>query len=237
VLYRVADQYFILTAAHNLREIVKLNIPLYVGLGDSSLPTPIVNDTVYLTTEVDEGRDIAAIRLGSECTELLSKAKTFLSHSQIDLSDDGKGQYIVFGYPMAWTSGSENHITTGGLPFLTLMYTGVYSQITFFDPNIHIALSYSTKPIEVSSNRSSELPPPEGISGCGIWRVMDQIEGQFSVVQPRLVALQHRWVMSESQEYLQGTWIRYALKRIIDDDPALEHSMRLVYPRSASSLV
>jgi hypothetical protein len=70
-LLRIADATFILTASHDLREIVQNNILLYVSWNErTELPIPL-HDSRFLTTEYesqlgerDVVRDVAAIKLG-----------------------------------------------------------------------------------------------------------------------------------------------------------------------------
>jgi hypothetical protein len=62
VLYKVAGHYFILSASHKLRTIVKNNIPLYIDRTDKrSLPISLAGAVFHGTEE--KGRDVAAIRL------------------------------------------------------------------------------------------------------------------------------------------------------------------------------
>lgn len=237
VLYRVADHHFILTAAHDLRGIVQNHIPLFLLTDTRSDPIPLV-DCKFHTTEVDDGRDVAAIKLSDDCVDAIGNARDFLPHSRVDLCDDSDGFYLVFGYPEAWTTKSpQGEVSSQPLVFLTQCYDGKRHSTVFFDERVHIALRFETNAAEIRSGNAIRLPALSGISGCGIWRVGDcggQTPSCWSPEQIRLVALQHRLMTVECGTYLQGTLIRYVLSLIRDNYPVLQPAMSLVYPRPLS---
>ena len=60
ILYRIADEHFVLTAAHYLHQIVKANIPLYLSMNKPGVLPLYLGKAKCYSTE-DEGRDVAAI--------------------------------------------------------------------------------------------------------------------------------------------------------------------------------
>ncbi|MHC4443587.1 MAG: hypothetical protein ACYTF1_09200 [Planctomycetota bacterium] len=220
VLYCIADHYFILTASHYLRAIIKNNIPLYIPQSDpNAIPFPLV-DAVFHSTEVDNGRDVAAIKLSEDVVSKLRPTKEFLKHSRIDQTDDGRGLYIVFGYPMAWTGMVDpGNILSHPLIYASRQYEGECYSGTFYDPNVHILLEFDQNVIDAVSGNQESLPSIKGISGCGIWRVADWNSTSIAHWSPRelrLVGLQHRWIKDDNFKYIQGTWIKYALQLILN---------------------
>ncbi len=48
VLYRITDDHFILTAAHKLRGIVDLEIPLYISVKDQPVNNSVISSWIVL---------------------------------------------------------------------------------------------------------------------------------------------------------------------------------------------
>ena len=83
VLYRVANDHFILTAAHSLQKIVEANIPLYVSMNKPGVtPVPLCDARFHWTEDVV--RDFAAIWLPPETVQEIVQHKDFLSRNQFD---------------------------------------------------------------------------------------------------------------------------------------------------------
>jgi hypothetical protein len=233
VLYRIAQDHFILTAAHDLRAIIKHAIPLFIPPIVADAGPIALRGAIFHTTEED-GRDVAAIKLPSAIAEQLRPGREFLSHDKIARTDDGKGLYVVFGYPMAWTvADPSGAMSSHPLIYLARTYTGEMLPETYFDPKVHIALQFEEDAIEVTTGEPVQLPSMRGISGCGIWRVSDwnaESLAHCSEKNLRLVGLQHRRISSARRNYVQGTQIQYAIGRIADAYPELARPMNLIVP-------
>ena len=71
------------------------------------------------------------------------------------------------------------------------------------------------------------------MSGCGLWRIANYSRKEMvawsEIDKIRLVALQHRWF--KQRQYIQGTWIAYALGLMRDTHRSLREAMKLSYPR------
>ncbi|MHC4177596.1 MAG: hypothetical protein ACYSWU_08820 [Planctomycetota bacterium] len=233
VLYRIADHHFILTAAHDLLEIIQSQIPLYIP------PTEPDQDPIHLLncrfhgTEKG-GRDVAVIRLTDRVVRDLPPRFEFLGHNRIDLCDEGKdGLYLLFGYPQEWPDVPKEGIHhSKAMVFASRPYTGERNPDAFFAADVHIALTFDRNAIDLDARSDYRLPDPTGISGCGLWRAADWsslADGTWSLKELRLVALQHRWF--KKRNYVQGTWIKYALQLVVDNYPGLRQPMSLIYPR------
>lgn len=234
VLYRCADYYFILTAAHNLHGIVKHQIPLYVSLNaENQLPVPL-NDAIFCGTEED-CRDVAAVRLSKASADEISRHKTFLAHDHIRLDGcTGDALYAFVGFPMAWSPQLIGGTTVHSSPlrYLCRPYQGSRNSTTDYDPQVHFLLEFSRDAIEVADHVASRLPEPHGISGCGIWRLCEwSARGldSFSPSAATLVAIQHTWFATSN--YIQTTQIAVVLGRILAEYPELRSAMSLAYPR------
>lgn len=243
VLVRIAGATFILTASHDLREIVENNILLYVSWNErTELPIPL-HDSRFHTTECesqlgerDVVRDVAAIRLGeSAVQDILAGGRTPLNLCDISMNQDrSPALFFMFGFPQAWF-----RVEQSGPKCLPLVYgTGIYdgehwseSQVGY-DPKVHLLLDFK-RDATPASGQTPALPGYEGIkgvSGCGIWRVTG-LHGSFGNWKPtqcKLVAIQHRYY--EKPGYLHTTWVQYGISRIFDDYPQLKSAATIVYP-------
>jgi len=244
VLLRIADVLFILTASHDLREIVQSDIPLYVSWNErTDLPIPL-HDARFHTTECDSRlgerdvvRDIAFVKMSnSTAKEILAAGRTPISLRDINMSQDSSpAVFFMFGFPQAWF-----RVERSGPKCLPLVYgCGIYpgehwagSHIAY-DPKVHLLLSFRREAIGPIDGQAHTLPGYEGIkgvSGCGIWRVTD-LHSSVSRWRPdqcKLVAIQHRYY--EHPGYIHTTWIQYAISRIFDDYPELKSAATIVYP-------
>jgi hypothetical protein len=67
------------------------------------------------------------------------------------------------------------------------------------------------------------------MSGCGIWRVatstMRDLD-QWDSSKVRLVAIQNR---TEPDSHTMGTWLRYAVDRIVVELPNLKPATEILY--------
>ena len=232
VLYRVGGRSFILTASHDLHEIVQNNIPLCIGAADSvDLLIPLVDCQFHGTEE--EGRDVAAIELTDEIVSQLSPKMQFLTHSDICLADsDSNALYVMFGYPEDWFSPSaDSPLENEPLACVCQPYKGSRVPNAYFDPRVHILLGFSRTAVDLADQSTHQLPRLNGVSGCGIWKIGKRSKDGFERWDPdrmHLVALQHRW--SERRDYIKGTWIGYALALIQERYPDVSAAMNLVYP-------
>lgn len=235
VLLRVADEHFILTASHYLKEIVNANIYLYVGWDkNEEVPIPI-HEAQFYTTEVNS-RDVAVIRLTTEVGWTLSETYSPISLHEIKPEQDrSRGLFLVVGYPQAWLRVLPGKLESDPLPFLTRFYEGSprpTADVTY-DPAIHALFGFTREALQGSELTVVQLPEfkgIQGISGCGIWRVCD-FDKSFDNWRPeqcKLVAIQHRYF--EKEGYVQGTWIRFAMEKLIADYPQVAKAIQLIIP-------
>jgi hypothetical protein len=235
VLYEIAGVSFVLTAAHDLQEIIGQQIPLFIPpFVDDADPLPLT-DAAFFATEAEGGRDVAAIQLSDRAAEALRPAKEFFRHDKIAIADDGLGLYLFFGYPMAWTGkGPSGAITSHPLVYATRQHQGGKPAHASFDPRVHISLLFDQRAIDMTTDASCDLPGIKGVSGCGIWRIADWDATSLDrgpLKNLRLVALQHLWMRYGEQPYVQGTWIKFAVDLVAYYRPDLRKAMRLLDPR------
>ena len=142
------------------------------------------------------------------------------------------GFYAAFGFPTEWYRKVEDVQRTDPLCFLGAIYEGERNPDAFFDPKVHIALTFEQDVVNAVTGEQRDLPRAFGLSGCGLWRIANYSKENivaWNADKVRLVALQNRWF--EQRQYVQGTWIIYALGLIRDSYPSLREAMKLSYPR------
>jgi len=177
ILYRIADEHFVLTAAHKLHQIIEANIPLYLSMNKPGVMPLFLGKAKFHSTE-DEGRDVAAIWLPPTTVREVAKHKDFLSHNQIDLNGaESGGPFLFFGYPMSWSGhvASEDYVVSQGLAFVTLPHDGPRLESAHYDQDVHMVLNFKRDAINCLQGGVDTLPKLHGISGCGIWQVGDII--------------------------------------------------------------
>lgn len=151
VLLRIADAMFILTASHDLREIVQQNIPLCISWNErTEMPIPL-HDSRFHTTEYesqfgerDVVRDVAAIKLGeSAANEILAGGRTPISLCDINMDQDrSPALFFIFGFPQAWFQVEQTGPKCSPLIYATGIYDGEHSMLRVSD-TIRKFISYS----------------------------------------------------------------------------------------------
>jgi|GEM_PF-2778735 len=236
VFLRIGDDYFILTAAHDLKAIVENNIYLYVGWSEEeAVPVPI-HDSVFQTSE-EELWDIAIIKLSSESAKSIASSSRPISLSQIAskwTSDDGF--FLVSGYPQEWLAVLPDRIESSPLNYLCRPYRGdeLPTHSFQFDPAIHFRLEFQQRAYSSRTNGESHLPATDGIkgiSGCGVWWISGYTPDALKSWNPsavQLMGIEHRYWQKEGA--IAGTKIEYMLKYLADGFPSVVPAMKLIYP-------
>ena len=234
VLFKIADTHFILTAAHQLQAILENNIPLCADFSRThNVPIPLVEAKFHFTEE-DKGRDVAAIELPQSVVDDFLPVRRFLTMADVDIKTNStSGIYAAFGFPNAWFQTGE--VTRSNpLSFLGAIYEDERNPSAFYDARVHLVVGFHRRSWSVFAQTEKLLPKLEGMSGCGMWRIIDYSKGNMDNWTPkkvRLVALQHRSLMFNQNRYIQGTWMHYVLGLIWDQYPTLRDAMRICYPR------
>lgn len=245
VLFRIADALFILTASHDLRDIVRSNIPLYVSWNErTQIPIPLCDSRFHTTEwesrigERDVVRDVAAIKLSEAIAdEILVGGRQPMTLADISANQDrSPAVFLMFGFPQAWFSVDDTGPKCLPLSYGCSLFAGDHwpgSQIEY-DPKVHLLLDFKRDAVDPIDGQRHTLPGYRGIkgvSGCGIWRIIDMpgsVE-RWTPAHCKLVAIQHRYY--EQAGYLHTTWIHYAVGRIFEDYPELKSATTIVYPR------
>jgi hypothetical protein len=235
VLFQAAGYKFILTAAHGLRNYnPKVTIPCFAHSKSNQYPIPLSEATFYRTeSDSEKGvRDIAAIRLTETQIEELPDWFQFLTIR--DLGHESKvdeGFFLIMGFPSheEWYR-KEKWSNPTPLPYVSMPITPDSSSL--FDHNVHLAMTFHKNSLawgaEVGTREEVALPSIKGMSGCGIWKVIQPGIGikEWDVTNVRLVGIQHR---CKHDAYILGTQIRWVLHRLVDDFPDIQSVLRISY--------
>ena len=144
-----------------------------------------------------------------------------------------KGIYAAFGFPTDWFQ-TQGEAYPRPLPFIGSIYEGKRKPDTCYDPKVHVVIGFDRKTVNVLTDTKQLLPKLDGMSGCGLWRIVDYSRAGMENWSPRkvrLVGLEHRSVLYEGNRYMQGTWIRHAVAMIYQEYPTLHNAMRLSFPK------
>lgn len=225
VLLAIADQGFLITAAHNLKQITDAKIPLYVtsprpGQGGIQL-------VGQLHATEEDTIDVAVVKLSDGTKAILDDAGArFLRVTDVDNQADARpALYLVRGYPY-----DCNH---SPMTYSTVLFQGEAPTDSEypFDERFHLLLDHS-KYLRGRGGAEFRSPQITGMSGCGIWRLTTKSPEELSTWTPderRLVAIQTK---CKYGSFLKGTWIKHAFGLIYDRCPELRRVMSsLQFPR------
>ncbi len=237
VLLQVGDKHFIVSAGHNFDARRMCDLPLWVTdgvLGNRLLPVGQVlirssetNDPYHRT---DELFDIAVCELASEVAAQIAVNKRFLRLIDVDPWDrqEPRSWYMVYGYPTNLSPADEANrsINANAVAFATFIYCDERGSLDRFDEEVGIALDFDPTNIRDDNGEPAAPPHPGGMSGCGIWRLVEAGTDtrRWKLDDIKLVAVDH--TLKTEKKVLVGTRIRYALQMIYrnhaDLRPALE---------------
>ena len=244
VFIRIADKYYILTAAHHIDDLIANEMYLCVSLDDdNNLPIPITNDEIAISDP--STLDIAAIRLLDEIAKKLLNRHTPLTLQEMPVDCRGSdGFFLIVGYPRAGAKfavqkwDAPHSIKTESLKFISTKRFDEWKHDKLqYSPDLHIVVDMSQKAVSGTTGEETNLPEHkgiEGISGCGIWFIADRKKkkrlSEFGVNDCKLIAIEHSY--DEAASRVAGTWIDLALAFLALKFPETREPMKLIYPHS-----
>jgi hypothetical protein len=106
-LFRIADNFFLVTAGHVIKDACKLGKTLGIGASDDrsfiALTGKVSSEGQYGTT-IDP-LDIGLYRLPSDAVARM-KQQRFLFLDEIEFDEQSTAVYMLFGFPSVWSSPS-----------------------------------------------------------------------------------------------------------------------------------
>ncbi|MEM5563959.1 hypothetical protein WNY78_02535 [Psychroserpens sp. AS72] len=179
VFFTNQNDYFLFSASHVINTKVASNMYIPYGSEMIEIRGEVVNTVVDSgKTREDDKLDFVIVKLHINTIEKVKKMFDFISENELELDHkiSDNHDYFLFGFPNAWTDKiSENNKIIGFKPnpliLQTNSKTGKFTQVPEYDVNSKIILNYYNRNYNStnSSDRFSNLPDPNGMSGCGLW--------------------------------------------------------------------
>lgn len=178
VLFKIADAHFVLTASHVVEPAKnKYKIPIFIGAGSND--TPGISLVGLRIMVLDDPHDLAVIELRPDDAKEVAKTHRFLNLAQCDFSPSyHPGQpFLLVGFPHVQSQFDPEKKILSVEPFahVTWLYHVDRQGIpgTIYQEALHLLFDYSDSLMDNQGN-PLPLPAPQGISGCGIWRIARQ---------------------------------------------------------------
>lgn len=186
-LFQVADERFVVTAGHVVRQAHTYDRTIGIS-GDSKSLISVHGDWMVSTSDREEDPyDVAVFQLPERALARLTQYR-FLRISDICLSPESKtGVFTVFGHPGIWATPSrDDHepVNLKRLEYTAYSYQGRVRDLLDYDPKFHLLLD--ADPEEVTwedgspatftrrNGAQAEFPRDlSGISGGPVWRIGD----------------------------------------------------------------
>ncbi len=235
-LIAIADDVFIVTAAHVLVENWKQDDPgppMNLALG--ALREKRI---IGLTGQAAWNKvfDVGVMRLSPECRDEVKQSLTPLRLSSVDLRPRplAGALYVVHGWPLVLSRRSETKL--GFEPFIMRLtpFTGSTETFRRFDSARQLALDYGRgDQLNDDGESVRGLDGLEGISGCGLWRLLEY-GGSMSLWtgdQAKVVAVQTGvFQLGDGHEAIGGTTWRTVAELINTKFPDLRSALHLTVP-------
>jgi hypothetical protein len=241
VLLQIDERMFAISAAHvfdRVEEILRLGDQAVIHTCDPTAPFLDISLWRVCKSKAPGG-DRDADKLDLAIAEIPAEATIRLQHRrpvrlcEIEAEDRHQinGRYLVFGYPKTGSrlEESSNTLIYDILPYLTSVYQGQRGELLEYDSNLEIALDFIPKNTTDHDGNPGRIFRPNGISGCGIWRVFETPSrmDNWDPSDLKLVGLEHSW--NHQIQVLRGTRIRCALVVIAHHYPELRPALSVKY--------
>lgn len=220
ILAQIADQRFLVTAAHNL--IARENegtVPFIVMPVKGMAPVPVLGQW-FSTTNTQE--DLSVCRLQNATIDAIGDHYRYLRISDMKSRTRQRFRhYLLMGFPFDLYEQDEDGARRRGTwKYLTIPVENT-DVVTNYDPDLHLALLYERK----SKTQDGRKVHPPSMSGCGIWSIEKMPGEEFTDDDLKLVAIETAW--HKGEEYVKGTWIDVVLIIIWKYFPSVRAAMRI----------
>lgn len=227
VLLQAHNKHFILTAAHIFDNWSTKPIPLNISdgvNGNSLFPIGEVSLRRSPTADprnrlADDPYDICVCDISQATAERIAVGNRFrfLELSEVDPWDkqDPRSWYTVFGFPgeLNQTELAPNVLGANACAYGTFIYLGERGEIpwTKADCGVGVLMDYGSNTTRNDSGQTVIPPRPCGMSGGGMWRVVEYETnmGDWSVKSLKLIGIQS--AVYQSEQALRGTRVEHAL--------------------------
>lgn len=225
ILLKIADAGFLVTAAHVVDGVVKDGRALFMGMADGE---GIVNlgGLDFQVSDDQRDVDVAFTRLPPGIVDVVGKHRAFLRLDQIDTArrPPAAGVYIIAGYPRgdSRADGDAGLIHSKAFCLSTTLHEG---ELANFTVGSSIALSFLSPWVIQDDGERIRAPALQGISGCGIWRMVSErhpTPGHWDTTSIRLAGIEHGIVGKAIKGLLAFRLVDYIRQNHPDLAPAIE---------------
>jgi hypothetical protein len=183
----------------------------------------------------DDPIDVAVLELTQEVADKLSTFMRFLTLDDLELDPDklNDGLFLVNGFPdfRAEKDEMDQTIVAGNLPYMSGLFDIESFSVPNLSPKDHIALEVSLS----SDAGGLDLDKAQGISGCGMWRLLDEgqpieaLDWRKAKLVP-IVTDRSDPDLAAPVQYLRGTKIKHAIRMIYHGWDYLKPIIRAAIP-------
>lgn len=195
-LLRVAEESFLVTAAHVISDAEKLNSPLAFGVwGENKflkligapLVTPLVRGHWY---------DLCIWKLPAEIAERVP-TENFLRFSTCSGDarnfENRKSVFRVYGFPCEGVS-KDASMHFSPFTLTTHPFRDYPGNLENYDPDIHMLFDVRPEGVQTLGDHGAVFPTTraqfEGISGCPVWEIPLEIDAQKTMRAARIVGVE-----------------------------------------------
>jgi hypothetical protein len=187
----------------------------------------------------DDPLDLAVLELRPDIADKLAASMRFVTLNDLALDPEKlkDGRYLVVGYPEFRAEKDEMDQTI--VAQILAYFTGLYDMERVPAPNIspadHIVLDVNRMDEAAGAGDRLDLDQTHGISGGGMWRILDEDQPIESLDwrRAKLVAIITDRSVPEVMgpvQYLRGTKIKRAVNFIYEGWPALRSAIEAAIP-------
>ncbi len=246
VLLQVEDMRFLVTAAHVSDEFFcERWRQIFFGTPDGDELISVIT-VKYARSQKrtdpnrgDDPLDLAVFELRPDIADKLSAFMRFVALSELVLDPEKltNGRYLVLGYPefRAEKDEMDQTVVAQVLPYFTGLYDMERVPAANISPADHLVLDVNRTDEPASAGNRLDLDHTHGISGGGVWRVLDEdqpIEA-LNWRRAKLAAIVTDRSLPEVMgpvQYLRGTKIKRAINFIYEGWPGLRSAIEAAIP-------
>lgn len=240
VLLQVADEHFVLTAAH-VTDPAATGGPFTMCLGGFAEPHDVIPlpGAGFLFTPMpksgkrdDDYRDTSIIYLTSDTADRVrTSGLEFTTTRDLDAFTVGgfEHPYVVCGYPRALSiDHGDAGIESGEFLAVTGRKDPVAGELHRFNDRTEFVLSFDHRHALDRHLKRVSVPHPRGISGCGVWRLTVAGPDFPNNLRIDLVGIQHTY--NAERKLLRCTRLREPILDLYGHRVGLRPAMEVSMP-------
>jgi hypothetical protein len=222
----IGHHHFILTAAHIVEDLENVRAPYFLPPREEEgepfplLPLDLVSTPMPegVTERIHDPVDVSLVELKPDAVEHLSIRRAFAGLGDFGQSSDTtRGLYLLSGY----ARDHQNYVER-----LRLSMNRTRHHVTELDEEkatpehkFHLLMRYP-KDLLIDSNGNEPVrTDPNGMSGCGVWKMVPKTPGEWTTSDRKLVGVQH--THSNKKQQLTATRIEVVVELICHKFPDL----------------